>query len=54
MFFGEVSWVHRFDYAGRLASIFALSLASMVIFAAFAFYFTKKEQCNRMGANPEI
>ncbi len=53
MFFGEVSWVHRFDYEGRLASIFLLGLAGMTIFGGFAFYFAKKEERNQMGANKD-
>jgi|GEM_PF-1666756 hypothetical protein len=53
MFFGEVSWVHRFDYEGRLASIFLLALAGMAIFGGFAFYFAKKAARNQMGAGPD-
>lgn len=53
MFFGEVSWVHRFDYEGRLASIFLLGLAGMAIFGGFAFYFTEKEERNQIGANKD-
>jgi ATP/ADP translocase len=53
MFFGEVSWVHQFDYEGRLASIFILALVGMVIFGGFAFYFVKREERNQMGINPD-
>jgi ATP/ADP translocase len=53
MFFGEVSWVHQFDYEGRLASIFILALVGMVIFGGFAFYFVKREERNQMGTNPD-
>jgi len=51
MFFGEVSWVHRFDYEGRLASIFLLALGGMIIFGLFAFYFAKKEERKQMDAS---
>ena len=54
MFFGEVSWVHRFDYEGRLASIFLLALAGMAIFGSFAVYFANREKQNRLGPKPEI
>ena len=54
IFFGEVSWVHRFDYAGRPASIFALALACMVIFAAFAFYFPKKNSVTGWAQTPKF